>query len=150
MYKKGDFLKLKDGREVKVVNLPTSFMANGSYEIIDKDQKKWIKPEEILYKIDLKNVDNINLYFEIIWDENGLNLVPKDCLSIEIESDREDFNRVKFNFNEGRKHTVINIHIGDSKIYDKDKITIRPKKNKKSRIEKIIDVFKEKNDGESS
>jgi hypothetical protein len=144
IYKKDDILKLKDGREVKVVNLPNSFMANGSYEVLDKGQKIWVKPEEVLYQIDLNNVDDINLYFEIIWDENGLNLIPKDSLSVDIESDREDFNRIKFNFNEGRKHNTVNIHIGDSRINDKEKITIRPKKKQKSKLEKIIDVFKEK------
>ena len=33
-YKKGDLVKLVDGREVEILNLPTSFMANGSYEVI--------------------------------------------------------------------------------------------------------------------
>ena len=28
-------IKLVDGRTVKIVNLPKSFMANGSYEVLD-------------------------------------------------------------------------------------------------------------------
>ena len=36
--------------------------------------------------------------------------------------------------------------IGDTTINDKDKITIRPKKEEKSKIEKIINVLKEKKD----
>ncbi len=49
MYNKGDIVKLVDSREVKIVNLPTSFMANGSFEVIYNKTRVWIKPEEILY-----------------------------------------------------------------------------------------------------
>lgn len=146
-YSKGDLVKMVDGREVEIVNLPTSFMANGSYEVMSYNGKSfWVKPDEILYPINKDMVDDINLYFEIIWDEEGLNLIPKDFSSIDIESDREDFNRIKFNFDEGRKHKTVNIHIGDSVINDQYEITIRPKKKKKNKIEKIINVLKEEDD----
>ena len=68
-------------------------------------------------------------------------------VSIAIESDREDINRIKLKFNDDTlKHQVCNIHIGDTTINDKDKITIRPKKEEKSKIEKIINVLKDKKD----
>lgn len=145
---KGDLVKLDDGRIVRIKSLPTSFMANGSYEVLHSDAQVtfWVKPEEIMYIVDEEVLDDINNYFEIIWDKDGLNLIPKDFSSIDIESDREDFNRIKFNYDEGRKHKTINIHIGDVKINDKDKITIRPKKEEKSKIEKIINVLKDKED----
>ena len=153
-YKKNDIVKLSSGKTVMVVNLPTAFMSNGSYEVFECSEDDfsrlgkpfWIKPEEILYPINKEMVDNISNYFEIIWDENGLNLIPKDISSIEIESDREDFNRIKINYDEGRKHKTVNIHIGSTQIKDTQKITIRPKKEKKSKIGKIIDFLKEKED----
>ena len=145
---KGDVVKLTDGRMVRVISLPTSFLANGSYEVLHSDTqvKFWVKPEKIMYIVDEEFLDDINNYFEVIWDKDGLNLIPKDFSSIDIESDREDFNRIKFNYDKGKKHKTINIHIGDAPINDKDKITIRPKKEKKSKIEKIINVLKEKKD----
>ncbi len=145
---KGDVVKLTDGRMVRVISLPTSFLANGSYEVLHSDAQVtfWVKPEEIMYIVDEEVLDDINNYFEVIWDKDGLNLIPKDFSSIDIESDREDFNRIKFNYDEGRKHKTINIHVGDTKINDKDKITIRPKKEEKSKIEKIINVLKDKKD----
>ncbi len=143
---KEDLVKLVDGRIVKIKSLPTSFMANGSYEVLHSEAnvKFWVKPEDIMYIVDKEVLDDVNNYFEVIWDEDGLNLIPKDFSSVDIESDREDFNRIKFNYDEGRKHRTINIHIGDKQINDKDKITIRPKKKKKSKIKKIINILKNK------
>ena len=146
---KGDVVKLTDGRMVRVISLPTSFLANGSYEVLHSDTqvKFWVKPEEIMYIVDEEFLDDINNYFEFIFDDGGLNLIPKNIVSIDIESDREDINRIKLKFNDDTlKHQVCNIHLGDTTINDKDKITIRPKKEEKSKIEKIINVLKEKKD----
>ena len=151
-YTKKELVKLSNGKMVKIINLPNAFMSNGSYEVVEWvdnglgeiGKSFWVKPEEIMYPIKKGMLDNINNYFEIIWDEDGLNLIPKDFYSIDIESDREDFNRIKFSYNEGRKHKTINIHIGDIPINDREEITIRPKKEKKSKFEKIINVLKEK------
>ena len=152
-YKKEEIVKMNDGRVVRIINLPTSFMANGSYEVVqgvdglgDMGKVFWVKPEELMYSIKTEMIDDINHYFEVIWDEDGLNLVPKDLLSVNIKSDREDFNRIEFNCSEGRKHNTVNIHIGDTPINDKDKVTVRPKKKNKSKVEKIISVLKEKED----
>ncbi len=149
MLVKGNIVKLKDGREVKIINLPTSFMSNGSYEVEEKNGVTfWIKPEDILYQIDLKWVDNINDYLEIIYDEHGINIIPKELKNIDIESDREDIKRIKFTFFDGRKHNVINFHVGETEISDIEELTIRPKKKKKNKLEKIINVLKNKEDGE--
>jgi hypothetical protein len=107
-YKKEEIVKMNDGRIVRIINLPTSFMANGSYEVVqwvdglgDMGKVFWVKPEELMYSIKTEMIDDINHYFEVIWDEDGLNLVPKDLLSVNIKSDREDFNRIEFNCSEG-------------------------------------------------
>jgi hypothetical protein len=150
-YQKGDLIKLNNSKIVKIINLPTAFMSNGSYEVqeyIDNGigsigKPFWIKPEEILYPIKKDMLDDINNYFEVIWDEDGLNLIPKDFDSIDIESDNNDFNRIKLNYGDGRKHKTINIHVGNAVITDKNKITIQPKKEKKSKFKKIINVLKE-------
>lgn len=147
---KGDIVKLNNGKEVKVVNLPTSFMSNGSYEVIEWinngvggiGKTFWVKPDNVSYKIDPRFVDDVNNYFEVIWDEYGLNLIPKGLLDLSIESDREDFNRIEFNFGNGRKHKTINIHVGDVVINDMNKITTRPKRKSKSKIEKVINIIK--------
>jgi hypothetical protein len=143
LLEKGNIVKLKDGREVEIINLPSSFMANGSYEVKEKDKTFWIKPDEVLYKIELDWLDNLNNYFEIIYEENGINIIPKDLKNIEIESDREDIRRIKINLFDGRKHNIINFHIGDTEIKDMEELTVRPKKKKKNKIEKIINVLKE-------
>jgi hypothetical protein len=153
-YKKGDVVKIGGEKIVKIINLPGAFMSNGSYEVIqwvdnglgEIGKPFWVKPEKIMYPIKKEMLDDINHYFEVIWDEDGLNLIPKDFSSINIESDRDDFNRIKFTFEEGRKHKTVNIHVGGVSINDKDKITTRPKKKKKSKVEKIINVLKEKED----
>jgi hypothetical protein len=142
--KKDSIVKLIDGREVMILNLPTSFMANGSYEVaIGDGTKEWINPEEILFEINEDYVDDINNYFEVIMDESGVNLIPKGVEIIDIESDREDMNRVKITLGDlwgTRKHNVINIHVGDSKINDMDDITTKPEKpEEKSKLKKYLD-----------
>lgn len=149
-YKKSDLVKLSDGKIVKIVNLPSAFMANGCYEVVEWidngigeiGKSFWVKPDDTMYPIKKEFIDDINKYFEVIWDDIGLNLIPKDLLNIEIESDREDFNRIRLNYQDGRKHSVVNIHIGDVTIGDKQEITVRPKKKKKSKIEKVIKIIK--------
>lgn len=143
---KFDVVKLVDGREVRVINLPNTFMSNGSYEVSFENKTFWIKPEEILYKIDPIWFDSLSNYFEIIYDESGINIIPKELDSIDIESDREDINRIKLSLFEGRKHKVINIHIGDTVISDKDSIVKLPTKKKKSKIEKVINIIKGEED----
>jgi len=141
---KGDIVKLVDGRRVTIVSLPTSFMANGSYEVIDNKTKFWVTPEEILYTIDQENDDDLDNYFECIFDENGLNLIPKNIINIDIESDREDINRIKLTFSDDTKHKICNIHIGDTVIKDLDGLTEQAKEEEKSKIEKIVDIIKTK------
>lgn len=146
VYNKGDIVKLKDGREVNIFNLPTTFMSNGSYEVTYQGKRIWVKPEEILYKIQKEWVDDLNNYFEIIFDESGINIIPKELDLIELESDREDIKRIKLNFMEGRKHKIVNLHIGDTGIKDMENLTIRKVKKKKGKLEKVINIIKGEED----
>lgn len=141
---KGDIVKLANGRRATIVNVPTSFMANGSYEVIDNKERFWINPEEILYKIDEENDDDLNNYFECIFDKNGLNLIPKNIVNIDIELDKEDIKRIKLTFSDDTKHQICNIHIGDTIIKDLDSLTEQPKEEEKSKIEKIVEIIKPK------
>ena len=50
--------------------------------------------KQITRDVTSKEATNRN-YFEIIFDKSGLNLIPKNILSIDVESDREDINRIK-------------------------------------------------------
>lgn len=154
MYNIRTIVKLKDGRVVIIINTPNTFMSNGSYEVrewVDNGIGEfgnpfWVKSEEILYEIKKEFLDDINNYFEVIWDENGLNLIPKDFNLIDIESDRDDFNRIKISYDGGRTHKLVNIHIGDVKINDLSCLTVRPIKKKKNKLEKIINIIKDTED----
>jgi hypothetical protein len=146
---KGDIVKLVDNRRVVVVSLPTSFMANGYYEVLhsDSQDKFWVKSEDILYKIDEENDDDLNNYFECIFDKSGVNLIPKNIIGIDIESDREDINRIKLTFTDStNKHQICNIHIGGTTIKDLGSITEQPKKEEKSKLEKIVEIIKPNKD----
>ena len=80
----------------------------------------------------------------MIFDREGLNLIPKNIDSIDIESDREDINRIKLNFKDGNKHKTCNLHVGNVIIMDKLKISKRPKKKKKNKLKRIINILKNK------
>lgn len=150
-FDKNEIVKLVDSREVKILNTPTSFMANGSYEVIQWvgnglgpiGNKFWVSPDDIMYKVDIEMSDDINKYFEVMWDENGLNLIPKEIESVDIEHGGGDFNKIKLNLNGDRKHNTINIYTGNVVINDKEELTSRPIKDKKSKLQKIIGVIKD-------
>lgn len=142
MYKINDIVKLNDGKEVKIINLPTTFMSNGSYEVSHLSKKFWVKPETILYKIEKEWLDDLNNYFEVIQDKDGINLIPKGISDIELE-DENGVKKIVIKFNDGRKHSVCNIFVGDTEIIDNKKISKRPVKKKKS---KIVQIFSKEED----
>lgn len=135
----GDLVKLSDGRRVYITNLPNSFMANGSYEVSfgDGTPKFWVKPKEVLYKINKEWDVDINDYLEIIMDENGINIIPKGVTSLDIES-VGDFNYIKLNLEGNRKHSVINLYMGDLDIIT----DTEEEKEEKSFIKKLLDITK--------
>jgi hypothetical protein len=153
MYNKHDIIKLVDGRLVKIINLPSGFMSNGYYEVIEWFNNKigvvgksfWVEPSEILYPIEKEYFDDINKYFDVMWNKKGLNLIPKGFSSINIESEKEDFNKIELSYGQDKKHTHVNIYIGDKPINDKKGLTIRHKKqDKTSKFKKIINILTNK------
>ena len=70
----GDVVKLQNGYRGVIIGTPKTFMSGGSYEVEYTNEngvvkRKWVKPEEILYTIDEKTEDDINNYFEIMFDD---------------------------------------------------------------------------------
>lgn len=128
-------VKLKDGRRVKILSLPTSFMANGSYEVIELigDSENtvgssfWVKPEDISYRIDSEWYDYLGNYFEIIFDEEGLHIIPKNISLINIDMDRDDMKKLILHYPD-TKHKTVTLYVGDTKITDEHGITENPDK----------------------
>ena len=120
-YKIGEVVKLKDGNKAEIVATPKSFMSNGSYEVkIENGNvkvKRWVSPEEILYKIDLRHIDDINNYFEIIYDDYGVHLIPKMLEEVVISDEQDELKNISFQLNGETKHKSVTIHIGDTDVW---------------------------------
>jgi hypothetical protein len=108
-------------------------MSNGSYEVIhwidngvgEIGKPFWVKPEEILYEIDTEQKDNLDNYFEFIFNEDGLHIVPKNIDLIEIDADGDLKNNVlKY---KDTKHETVTIYVGDTVIKDENKLCETPK-----------------------
>lgn len=120
---KGSIVKISDGRKVIILNTPKVFLSGGDYEVVEVlgsnkktvGKKFWLKPEDILFQVDEKYEDNINNYFEIIFDEHGLNIIPKNITLIELDDVRDDMKTIIFTTPK-RKHEKVIFHIGDTKI----------------------------------
>ncbi len=118
---RGDIVKLNGNREGEITSLPTDFMANSHYEVtLTNGDKVWVKEDSILYKIDQDSVDDINNYFEIIYDKNGVHLIPKNLDEIVIDDDNDMLKSMSFKTNGDTKHSEITIHIGDTVITNKE------------------------------
>jgi len=61
------------------------------------------------------------------------------------QSEKEDFNKIELSYGQDKKHTHVNIYIGDKPINDKKGLTIRHKKqDKTSKFKKIINILTNK------
>jgi hypothetical protein len=109
-------IRLSDGRRGKILATPTGFMSNGSYEVDVDGERLWLKDEQILYVIDTEFEDDLNNYFEIIYDENGINMIPKKLTDITIFDENEELKSIELGI-EGERHKKITFHIGDTKIW---------------------------------
>tara|TARA_R110002020_G_scaffold76214_1_gene193446 strand:+ start:245 stop:670 length:426 start_codon:yes stop_codon:yes gene_type:complete len=136
-YKIGDRVKINNLGEGDVVGTPNSFMSNGSYEVKVGNRNVWVKEEEIQYKIDYEHVDDIENYFEVIYDEDGVNLIPKNIEGIRLDETNPDFKRIVIEFN-GNKHKQVTLHIGDETLSDDDEPKTVIKKLGKPKKWKII------------
>lgn len=134
-YDKENKVKLYDGRTVIIKNTPNTFMSNGSYEVVEWLDNGigehggyfWVKPEDITYEIKTEFIDDINNYFEIIYDENGVNLIPKKIDLISILEDDDKQKQIVLNFPDN-KHKKLNIYVGDVVVEDLQKVCLRKKK----------------------
>lgn len=131
-------IRLTDGRRGKILATPTGFLSNGSYEVevMDKHnqpQRVWLKEDQMLYVIDLEFEDNLNNYFEIIYDENGIQIIPKKLTEITIFDENEELKSIDFEI-DGEKHKKVTFHIGDTNIWSSE--NPKPEEEEKTETKK--------------
>ena len=114
-----NIVKLSDGSKGKIVATPTGFLSNGSYELEVEDKRIWVKEDQILYIIDTEFEDDLNNYFEIIYDKYGINIIPKKLTEITIFDDNDELKSIELNI-EGEKHKKITFHIGNTKMWSSE------------------------------
>ena len=129
MYRKKDIVRTTEGEACQIVNLPGTFMSNGAYETIIVDTNsdgkyipvvkngkkitKWLKQDNIAYSLTTNdNTETFGKYVEIIYDEESINVIPKNFTDIKIETDENDFRILKISY-ENRSYKTINILIGE-------------------------------------
>lgn len=129
MYRKKDIVRTTEGEACQIVNLPGTFMSNGAYESIVVDTNsdgkyipvvkngkkitKWLKQDNIAYSLTTSdNTETFGKYVEIIYDEESINVIPKNFTDIKIETDENDFRILKISY-ENRSYKTINILIGE-------------------------------------
>lgn len=129
MYRKKDIIRTTEGEACQIVNLPGTFMSNGAYESIVVDTNsdgkyipvvkngkkitKWLKQDNIAYSLTTSdNTETFGKYVEIIYDEESINVIPKNFTDIKIETDENDFRILKIYY-ENRSYKTINILIGE-------------------------------------
>lgn len=129
MYRKKDIVRTTEGEACQIVNLPGTFMSNGAYETIVVDTNsdgkyipvvkngkkitKWLKQDNIAYSLTTSdNTETFGKYVEIIYDEESINVIPKNFTDIKIETDENGFRILKISY-ENRSYKTINILIGE-------------------------------------
>jgi hypothetical protein len=113
-------IRLTDGRRGKILATPTGFLSNGSYEVEVDGKRVWMKEDQMLYVINTEFEDDLNNYFEIIYDENGINMIPKKLTEMTIFDENEELKSIEMNI-EGERHQKITFHIGDTNIWTSEK-----------------------------
>lgn len=129
MYRKKDIVRTTEGEACQIINLPGTFMSNGAYETIIVDTNsdgkyipvvkngkkitKWLKQDNIAYSLTTNdNTETFGKYVEIIYDEESINVIPKNFTDIKIETDENGFRILKISY-ENRSYKTINILIGE-------------------------------------
>jgi len=133
-----DTIKLSDGRRGKILATPSGFLSNGAYELeVTKDdgemERIWVKEEQMLYVIDTQWEDNLNNYFEIIYGEDGIHMIPKNMEVINVLDESEEVRTIEFDIGGGEKHKKVTFHVGDTEIWS----TSNPKPEPKEEPKKI-------------
>lgn len=138
--KTGDIIRLLDGETCLVIGMPTTYLSNGSYEVIELivsedgkyqnkkiqkiqkgiltliDKKRWVKPNEIAYDTNqTNNNENLDYYVEIIHDGQEIQIIPKDLKGVQLVTDESGFKTIKLIYG-GETQNVVNILIGENEI----------------------------------
>lgn len=144
--KKESLVKLKDGKIVKIKSNPSGWMSNGSYEVIEWvdnglgeiGKPFWVEPTEISHELNKEHMDDLENYFEFIFNEEGLHIVPKDINLVKVDSDG-DLKKIVLDFND-TKHKEVVIYLGETVIEDEKELCETPEKPTfKDKIKNIID-----------
>lgn len=137
MFEIGNKVKLFNGKTVTIKNTPGTFMSNNSYEVVEWidngigeiGEPFWVKSEDITYEIKSEFVDKIDNYFEIIYNEDGVHLIPKNIDLVEVKEDNEKQKQITLNFLDN-KHSKLNIYVGDVTVEDLGKVCLRKKEKR--------------------
>lgn len=135
-HKINDIIKLTDGRTGKILGTPSGFLSNGAYEVEVPNnrggkERLWVKEEQILYQIDTKWVDDINNYFEVIYDENGVNIIPKGLVEVNVDDENEEIKMLVFKLDGSEVHGNIIFHIGNTNVWSSTNPKPEPKEEPK-------------------
>ena len=127
-FKTGEIVRLVSGQTAKILNVPGTFMSNGSYEITIvestssgkfipvKNGRIWLKPDEIAYSItQTDNHESLEHYMEIVYNGEEIVFIPKDIKGVQLITDENGFQTIRLQY-EGHVHNSINILIGNDKI----------------------------------
>lgn len=128
-----NIVRLSDGRSGKILATPSGFLSNGAYEVEIRQtgERKWVEEDQILYVIDTEFSDDINNYFEIIYDKDGVHFIPKMLEEITILDENEELKSIEFKMAEGNKHKKVTFHIGDTDVWSSE----NPKPEEEDEVE---------------
>lgn len=123
-FTKNDIVRLLTGETCRILNLPGTFMSNGSYEVVEvqstmegkfldiedvnkKKKRMWVKPKQIAYSISQGNGNTLSDYFEIVHDDE-IQIIPKELIDVELVEEN-GFKTIKLIY----ENKTVNILIGE-------------------------------------
>lgn len=123
-FTKNDIVRLLTGETCRILNLPGTFMSNGSYEVVEvqstmegkfldvedvnkKKKRMWVKPKQIAYSISQGNGNTLSDYFEIVHDDE-IQIIPKELMDVELVEEN-GFKTIKLIY----ENKTVNILIGE-------------------------------------
>lgn len=123
-FTKNDIVRLMTGETCRILNLPGTFMSNGSYEVVEvqstmegkfldvedvnkKKKRMWVKPKQIAYSVSQGNGNTLSDYFEIVHDDE-IQIIPKELIDVELVEEN-GFKTIKLIY----ENKTVNILIGE-------------------------------------
>ena len=126
-----DIIKLSDGSRGRILTTPSGFLSNGAYEVMVGKKRVWVNEDQIMYVINTEFEDNISNYFEIIYDDDGVQMIPKNIEVINVIDGDEELKSIEFITGGGEKHSKITFHIGSTDVWTSKNPKPEPKKKTK-------------------